>query len=635
LLIVPALAEIESVTMSSPALPDLFHVNQNLGAIQIDPAQPQVQFRLYFPSGFLNHVESIIVLGDFQSKIGLEDWSATGAPTLTKSTIPEGEFWTCLLQTDLPIGFYEYIYQVTFDDTTVRQVADPCARYGGQGNNRSGFVIGGSTPAENVVTALSNRKPLRDLSVYEIHPWDFTAEFRGVRAPLDAIQDKLDYLVELGINAVLIMPWTAWKNKSYDWGYSPFQYFAVEYAYTNDLDKPSEKISWLKNLISECHQREIHVIMDGVYNHADETFPYKSLYLNDSDCPYTAEPFGGTFPGLQDLDFNNQCTNDFIRDVCLYWISVFGIDGIRFDNTVNYYVPGDPRGLPELLQNIEDYVVQTGQSNFSMTLEHLDMDAASLVSSTAATSYWDNGLFEECSSQLWSSTISPNYLAVLNNSQYVSSSNPDKVATLYLSNHDHSQVAWTAGARTNEGGAQWYRLQPHVIALLTSTGTPLIPNGQEFAEDYWIPENDNGTGRRVRTRPLRWANVSDSYGGQLLPLYQKLLKIRSQYSSLRSANFYPPNWENWQTEFDSNGFGVDVSRSLVVFHRWGTGDDGSLELFYIALNFSDQNQQIILQFAENGTWADLLADGEIQVQNYQYALTVESNWGHVFFQKSS
>src|SRR6201994_63111 len=130
-------------------------------------------------------------MGDFQSKIGSEDWSPTGAPILTLSTIPEGEIWTCFVQNDLPNGFYEYIYQVTFDDTTVRQVADPCARYGGQGNNHSGFVIGGSTPAVNAVTALSSRKPLRDLSVYEIHPWDFTAEFRGVRAPFDAMRDKL------------------------------------------------------------------------------------------------------------------------------------------------------------------------------------------------------------------------------------------------------------------------------------------------------------------------------------------------------------------------------------------------------------------------------------------------------------
>jgi pullulanase len=522
---------------------------------------------------------------------------------------------------------------VTFTDGSVREVADPYARYSGQQNGLSGFVIGGSQPEQNVVTPLADRKPLRDLVVYELHAGDFTDEYRGARAPFDAVLDKLDYLHDLGINAILFLPWTAWKDKDYDWGYSPFQYFAVEYAYANDENQPEEKISWLKKLISKCHEKGIHVIMDGVFNHCDMSFPYKSLYLNESECPYTAASFGGTFPGLQDLDFHNDCTQAFIRDVCLYWISEFKIDGIRFDNTVNYYVPGDLRGIPDLLKSIQDYVDADGQKNFSMMLEHLDTGVVNLINNMVATSYWDNGLYGECFSQLWWASVSPSYLAMLNNSQYVNG--PDKVATLYLSNHDHSTVAWQAGSRSLDGGAKWYRTQPHVIALLTSPGTPLIPSGQEFAEDYWIPEDDHGTGRRVRPRPLRWKEVQDGYGKSLLPLYQKLLKIRQEHVALRSRNFYPPRWENWQTQLDQDGFGVDTTKGVVVYHRWGAGSDGVTELFYVALNFSDQSQAVTLQFAENGSWNDLLSGNQVAVVNFRLALTLESNWGHVLFKRSS
>jgi hypothetical protein len=80
----------------------------------------------------------------------------------------------------------------------------------------------------------------------------------------------------------------------------------------------------------------------------------------------------------------------------------------------------------------------------------------------------------------------------------------DEVATTYLSNHDHSHVAWQAGGRDNQGAMEWYRVQPYAIAQLTSPGCPLIQNGQEFAEDYWIMEDDHDTGRRVSSRPLRW-----------------------------------------------------------------------------------------------------------------------------------
>ena len=51
---------------------------------------------------------------------------------------------------------------------------------------------------------------------------------------------------------------------------------------------------------------------------------------------------------------------------------------------------------------------------------------------------------------------------------------------------------------------EWYRTQPFAIALLTAPGTPMIQNGQEFAEDYWLMEDDQGSSRRVKPRPLHW-----------------------------------------------------------------------------------------------------------------------------------
>ena len=73
--------------------------------------------------------------------------------------------------------------------------------------------------------------------------------------------------------------------------------------------------------------------MDGVYNHVSLAFPYPQLYRDPAVCPFTAASFGGTFPGLQDLDFAEPVTGQFIGDVCRYWIDTFGIDGIRFSLT--------------------------------------------------------------------------------------------------------------------------------------------------------------------------------------------------------------------------------------------------------------------------------------------------------------
>jgi pullulanase len=607
----------------------------SLGAWQVgdDEIAGAVEFKVFFPSGADPHVSSIRVPGSFQSQLGQTNWDWSSAPQLTPSADPDGTIWSYTTPVPLAAGFYEYKYFVTFDNGESRWVSDPCTRYGGSNNQNAAVAVGGSWP--DVRPIVGGRKPLRDLIVYELHLDDFTAGFRGSRAPMDAALDKLDYLQSLGINAILFMPWTTWQNPDFDWGYTPFQYFAAEYSYINDVTEPAEKLSALRNLINACHDRGIHVIMDGVFNHVHPDFPYQHLYLNRDDCPFTATAFGGTFVGLQDLDFHNRCTQEFVRDVCTYWIGTFDIDGIRFDNTVNYNVPGDPRGIPDLLSDIRAFVEQQGGGNFSLTLEHLSMDAVSLVNGTQATSYWDNSLYQKCFDALWNGFIDPSMLDTLNNQRWLA--DPSKAPTVYLSNHDHSHVAWQAGASDNRGGFEWYRAQPYAIALFTAPGVPMLRAGEESAEDHWIPEDDGGTGRRVRPRPIRWQLGDDAVGSIVLRLYRRLCAIRQQYSGLRSTNFYPAQWDANQTTLNSAGFGVDTARQVMLFHRWGQSDAGRLQRFYIVLNFSAQPQWVTVPFPANGPWTDLMAnfDGSWNpiVSNFQLTLQVGSNWGHVFFRE--
>jgi 1,4-alpha-glucan branching enzyme len=624
----------------------VFYMDERLGAWQVgdDREKGAVEFKLFFPNGFDPQIQSIRVAGDFQKHVSdSSNWNYQVGILLKKTLGAEGTIWSCRTQKELKAGFYQYKYFVEFTDGTKRIVSDPCTRYGGisdpedregQEVANSGFVIGGSRPSENIVKPLpSGRKSLRDLIIYEINLDDFTDEFRDKRAPLDAAGDKLDYLVDLGVNAVLFMPWTSWKNRYFDWGYEPFQYFAVEYRYANDLDKPQEKISWLKKLISDCHERNIHVIMDGVFNHVSTVFPYRLLYRDPDDCPYTGV-FGECFSGLQDLNFANACTQELIRDVCIYWIKIFGIDGIRFDNTVNYYVKGDNRGIPELLEAIQRYLVQVGETNFSMTLEHMKIDAAKIVKKTKANSYWDNMLHELCFEYLKQKQIDSRILNAFNNDRHVNSS-LGKAATIYLSNHDHSHVNWQAGARNNLGAFEWSKTQPYAIALLCCPGVPMIQNGQEFGEDYWIPDDDKETGRRVRPRPLRWTLKDDDIGSAMFNLYKRLMEIRRNYEGLRSTKFYPENWEDWQTKLNPEGFGVDTEKQIVVFHRWGNDSAGTLQRFIIVLNFSDFPQWVTVKFPENGVWTDLLSDfngsWKVDVRDKTLNFEVGSNWGHIFF----
>jgi glycosidase len=156
----------------------------------------------------------------------------------------------------------------------------------------------------------------------------------------------------------------------------------------------------------------------------------------------------GSSRGCRTWNFAQPITGELIAEVCRYWIDSFGIDGIRLDNTVNYLVPGDLRGLPEILSGVAAHIAAKGETNFSLTLEHLDLSAAQVTNDTAATSFWDDSLYQKTREGLCNERIDSSFLNALNNRQYLSA---EKVPTLYLSNHDHSHVAWWCGAREGRG----------------------------------------------------------------------------------------------------------------------------------------------------------------------------------------
>jgi 1,4-alpha-glucan branching enzyme len=635
-----------------------FYMLEQFGAWQVgdDHDQGAVRFKLFFPDRSRSptqyearagkptygdpQISGIRVVGDFMSKLGLKDWDWANGLVMARTDHAKGTVWVYQTPVELPQGFYQYKYHVTFKDGSTRKVPDPCTRYGGTAGQNSGFVVGGSSPADNVVAPVAGgRKHLRDLVVYELNIDDFTEQYRGLESPAQAVRDRLDYLQkQLGINAIEFLPWTTWSSPGYSWGYNPVQDFAVEYRYVTKLDEPAEKLSVLKGLINDCHGRGIHVILDGVYNHVGGPyqgddgvvfgFPYFWLYQNTDDCPYLGNFAGDFGPGLPDRDYHNGCTREFVRDVCYYWMDEFGIDGFRLDAALYYYSPGDSRGLPQLVADIRSH---TSDTNFAITLEFLDITAAGATNQVGATSYWNNELYGRAFDYLWNWAIDQRIVGALNTHVGL---DDDKVATTYLSNHDHSQVAWQAGARDNQGAMEWYRVQPYAIALMTSPGCPLVPNGQEFAEDYWVMEDDQGSGRRVTPRRLRWDFQGDKIGMALGGLFSKLIALRLAHPALRSNNFYPANWPQWQTQPDPQGYGVDVSKGVLIYHRWGDIASGAVEYFMIVLNFSQNDQVVDVPFPENGTWQEMLSGRPTTVDGFwARGLTVESNWGKVFYRE--
>ncbi len=620
---------------------------ETFGAGEVDDSG-RARFRVFIPDagldagqyqrGAVPSIKSLRVVGDFQADLGSTDWTPDAAFELTRAKFTDpadgkAKGWLYELTTAaLAKGFYQYKLHVTFTSGATRLVCDPCTRYGGAENQNSAFVIGGPN---RTTTPLANPLPPSQLIIYELMIDDFTAEFRAGRAPLAAVVDKLADLQSLGVNAIEFMPWTQWNGTAYDWGYTPQDYFAVAYPYTLNPADDAEKLFLLKTLVSRCHEMGIHVILDGVFDHVtadgvDAGFGYRWLWEDPVQSPYC-----GVFAQAgygQDLDYANGCVLDYITDVCRYWIDVFCIDGIRFDYTLGFYDPTRPNlGLPALIGRLRNDLAAKGLPSFPLFIEHeWDYSSVDVANRVGATGCWLDPFRSESRQYLSQRQVAPAIMRFLDAARDVAGS-----SVTYIENHDHESFSLNAGSR-----AQWWRTQPYAIALLTAAGTPLIHNGQEYAELYPMPEfgAEGPAGsldpavRRILPRPLRWT-TTDGPGAATLALYRQLIGLRRSHPGLTSPNFHPRGWNESNTQPDADGFGINQAQQTVVFHRWGNAADGRLEKFFVVLNFSESPQTVSLSFPEDGGWIDLLSGWQPPVAGNWLTFQVGGSWGHVFYKK--
>lgn len=571
-------------------------------------------------------IQSIQVRGDFQSKLGGTDWELATAPLMQREAHPNGWLYRCSINQDLPEGYYQYKYFVEFENDTHRWCSDPCSKYGGSDEHENAaFVIGGP---KTTVNPIGKRLPAKDLILYEVMLDDFTQEFRGQQAPVDAFHSKLDYLQQLGVNAIEFMPLTAWPGGEFSWGYNPVHFFSVEYRYINDPLAPADKLFRLKMLFNELHSRGLHIILDGVFNHVDagsspdRGFPYKWLYQDPNDSPFIGTYSRGGF--FDNFDYDNTCVQQFIRDICVYWLDTFQVDGFRFDYTLGFYVEGDQeKGITRLVSDLKDYATETQKGNIALFLEHLTdnrYEAIDVTNRIGATGCWfDPFMFQMMDYARNGNIDRENMLRVLNsNHQFDVGKGP----VTYIENHDHSTLANVVGR------ARWYKTQPAAIALLTSPGAVMIHNGQEFGDDHWLPDSGNG---RVVPRPLRWKQYGpdsgDSASQALIALYQRLTEIRRGHPALRSPNVFP------YPDNHPDGYGAFPETDVVIYHRWGQGANGQLERFIIVVNFSDYDQWVTIPFSANGRWEDVLNGHFVMVSDQRlYNQRINSNWARIYHQ---
>ncbi|MCH2112217.1 MAG: alpha-amylase family glycosyl hydrolase, partial [Planctomycetes bacterium] len=182
-----------------------------------------------------------------------------------------------------------------------------------------------------------------DLVIYEMHLGTFNDVAGGLPGTLTTAGQRLDYLKDLGVNAIELMPFCEFPGE-FSWGYNYSYPWAVESHYG------SPEI--LKAFVDAAHARGIAVFCDLVFNHWGPTEmdlwqydgwssgpQYGGIYFYNDWRSQT--PWGDTRP-----DYTRREVRTYIRDNVLSWLEDYRFDGIRFDST-SYMRFANGAALPE------------------------------------------------------------------------------------------------------------------------------------------------------------------------------------------------------------------------------------------------------------------------------------------------
>lgn len=389
---------------------------------------------------------------------------------------------------------------------------------------------------------------------------------------LNGVTAKLDYLKELGVGGIWLMPINA--SPSYH-GYDTTDYYAVnpEYGTLDDL----------KKLLEEAHKRDIKIIMDLVVNHtskehpwfkealADEKSPYRSWYTfakpdekvradgavgGDPWHSYGSLNYLGVFwEGMPDLNFDEPKAREEMIKIGQYWLEQ-GLDGFRLDAAKHIY--GDfasTASTPEIQAKNKAW-----WQEFRAGMTKVKPDAYLIGevwdSLTVIAPYFDQAL-----NSAFHFDLAGRLLSAADKEQdadlafslgraygvYEKSSGGTFVDAPFLSNHDQNRVMTVLNGNLDHA-------KMAAAMLLTLPGTPYLYYGEELGmkgakpDEYirepmpWYASSGGGEGQttwekqRYNPDPGAVSVEAQTQDEQsMLNHYRELIKWRNEEAALRDG----------------------------------------------------------------------------------------------------
>ena len=427
-----------------------------------------------------------------------------------------------------------------------------------------------------------------EMVIYEMHLGTFgTVPGQPGTGTIEQTTLYLDYLQNLGINAIELMPFHEFPG-DVSWGYNPSHVYSIESAYGSPDD--------LKRFIDEAHGRGIAVIGDLVFSHIGpndmDLWQYDGAESNDSGGIYfysddrAHTPWGDTRP-----DFNEPNVRDWIRDNVTHWLGTFRMDGIRMDGTKYVRMSDPPNGeLAEgwsLLQDINDDVNASFPGRI-MIAEDLDANPW-LTRDTGAggagfDSQWDSMFYHPIRHAVETPNDADRSMYAVRDAIGFNYNGDPTQRIVYTESHD--EVA-NGRARVPEeidpgNATSYYAKKRSTLAagvVFSTPGIPMIFQGQEFLEDEYFRDEV----------PLDWERL-ETFAG-IRDLYARLIELRRNLTNSTKG---------------LKGFGLNVhhlndSAKMLAYHRWyegGIGDD-----VVVIANFANTTwTNYRIGMPESGAW---------------------------------
>ena len=558
---------------------------------------------------------------------------------------PHGDFWSVAV----PIagtppavagsswgtpGRYLFRYQIDNPNVgSVDWIIDPFAREFGRGK-MSAFTLGYQPYTWSQGEAGWRTPALADLILYEVNIAELAGDFARAR-------DLMAYLADLGVNGIEVMPLSNVPG-TVDWGYLPIGYFGVDERLGNRAD--------FQQLVDEAHRHGIAVIVDMVYGHTGVDFPYYDAYTR---LQYHDNPFMGPFAKDyfsnfgKSTDFTRRLTREYFFTVNQHWLDVYHVDGVRYDCVPNFW--DGPTGVgysslvydtyqltkTKIAQNAQFWTRFDGGVNSPLRLiqcaEQLE-GPQEVLRSTYSNATWQNTTFDAARSVArgqrdrltdWGLSLG---LAGYTEQETSNGDVIPKTALQYIENHDHERFVCNFGlSNPDEAGNplflegdrnRWFMVQPYLIATAMSKGIPMLWQGEEFSENYYLP--DFGAGRVALLRALRWDLFYDQPGKGTIALIRKLLRVRRTRPHIRQgAHFFFNDWNRYQ------------SRGVLMFARYA-GANYTL----VALNVGDTDQTVPFWFPIAGNYVEELHGGALDLHAVaalqETPLTIPSHYGRIW-----